>query len=175
MREARGWVVGLAYNTAGSISAQASRPKLSAAGLQGGSGRGRAVRLPESLHERLPIRFPVDDHLVKLDGRLFNRRRRSRSVAAGRDIFPVMAEPDAANDALVLKGVDEIHVQNPGHGLVEDGPPVVPRLGMWGWRCYGGGWRSRTRGRRARSLETGHDVQPFRSTTPPQGYNAYAF
>ncbi len=39
-----------------------------------------------------------------------------------------MAEPHAADNALVLEGVNQVHIQNSWHGLVEDGPPVVPDL-----------------------------------------------
>jgi hypothetical protein len=39
-----------------------------------------------------------------------------------------MAEPNTANDALVLERVHKIHVQNPGHRLVEDSPPILPNL-----------------------------------------------
>ena len=39
-----------------------------------------------------------------------------------------MAEPHAADNALVLEGVHQVHVQNSWDSLVKNGPPVVPDL-----------------------------------------------
>ena len=46
-------------------------------------------------------------------------------VAAGSDVFSVGTEANAADDTLVLQGVDQVHIQAAGYGLVEDDPPVV--------------------------------------------------
>lgn len=49
----------------------------------------------------------------------------SRSVASRRDKFAIGAEPHAADHTLVLESVNQINIQNTGHRLVENGPPIV--------------------------------------------------
>jgi len=49
-------------------------------------------------------------------------------VAARGDVLAVLAEADAAHDALVRERVDQIHVERARHRLVEDDEPVVARL-----------------------------------------------
>lgn len=51
-----------------------------------------------------------------------------RLVAAGGDILAVVAEANAANDALVGERVDQVDIQDALHLRVEDGIPVVARL-----------------------------------------------
>jgi hypothetical protein len=51
-----------------------------------------------------------------------------RSVAARGHVFAVVAEADAADDALVNQRVDELNIQHARNVLVEDGEPVVARL-----------------------------------------------
>lgn len=48
----------------------------------------------------------------------------SRSVAARRNIFAIMAESDAADNTLVLEGVDQVNVKDARHARVEDGKPI---------------------------------------------------
>lgn len=51
-----------------------------------------------------------------------------RLVAAGGDILAVVAEANAANDALVGERVNQVDIQDALHLRVEDGIPVVARL-----------------------------------------------
>lgn len=59
----------------------------------------------------------------------------SGSVATGGDILSVVAEADTADYALVLQGVEEVHVENAWHAGVEDGEPVVGDLLLVRWQA----------------------------------------
>jgi hypothetical protein len=56
------------------------------------------------------------------------------AVAASSNILAVSAESHTAHDALVLKGVDEIHVQSARNGWVENGKPVRLDLLAVSWQ-----------------------------------------
>lgn len=61
----------------------------------------------------------------------------SRSVASRRDKFAIGAEPHAADHTLVLESVNQINIQNTGHRLVENGPPIVLDLLDVAWETLG--------------------------------------
>lgn len=46
------------------------------------------------------------------------------SIASGRDIPPVLAEPNAANDTLVLKIVNKIHIKDTRNPRIENREPI---------------------------------------------------
>ena len=48
----------------------------------------------------------------------------SRSVAASGNVLAIVAEANAADDALVLQSVEQINVKNPWNLRVEDGEPI---------------------------------------------------
>lgn len=52
----------------------------------------------------------------------------SRSVAPGRNILAVGAEPNTADDAFVLQGVDKVDVEDARDSLIEDDPPIILHL-----------------------------------------------
>ena len=48
-----------------------------------------------------------------------------RPITAGCHIFTISAEPDTADNALVLQGVHQIDVENAGDRLIEHRPPII--------------------------------------------------
>lgn len=80
----------------------------------------------------------VGGAVVLEDAHLFARldvKDLGRLVAAGGDVLAVVAEPDAADDALVGERVDQVDVEDALDLRVEDGIPVVARLLVV--RCHG--------------------------------------
>lgn len=51
-----------------------------------------------------------------------------RSIASSGNISAVGAEPHAANNTLVLQGMNKLHINHARHRAVEDDPPVVSDL-----------------------------------------------
>lgn len=51
-----------------------------------------------------------------------------RLVAPSRDVLAIHAEANAADDALVRQGVDQVHIEHAWNSRVEDDEPIIPCL-----------------------------------------------
>jgi len=55
---------------------------------------------------------------------VFNVEDLGGPVATGSDVLAIMAETDAAHNALMRKVVDQVNIEHTAHTVVENGEPV---------------------------------------------------